>query len=63
MGTTVKPFIDALIVYWGTLDDLVQRQEHGAQKEGEALSWEDARRLVFQTINVMVELRRTLPKP
>ena len=62
-GKTVKPFLDALVVYWGTLSDLVQRQEHGAEREkGEELSWEDARRVVFQTINVMVELQRTLGK-
>ena len=38
--------------------DLVQRQEHGGQKEGEPLGWEDGRRVVFQTANVMVELHR-----
>lgn len=59
-GTTVKPFLDALLAYWGTLSDLAQRQEHGAQKEGEPLTWEDARRLVFQTVNVMSEIDRTL---
>lgn len=59
-GTTVKPFLDALLAYWGTLSDLTQRQEHGAQKEGEPLTWEDARRLVFQTVNVMSEIDRTL---
>ncbi len=61
-GKTVKPFLEALVVYWGTLSDLVQRQEHGAQKEGESLTWEDARRVVFQTVNVMVELDRTVGK-
>ena len=62
-GKTVKPFLDALVVYWGTLSDLVQRQEHGAEREkGEELIWEDARRVVFQTINVMVELHRTIGK-
>ena len=59
-GKTVKPFLDALLAYWGTLSDLAQRQEHGAQKEGETITWEDARRLVFQTVNVMVELDRAL---
>ena len=59
-GETVKPFLDALLAYWGTLSDLVQRQEHGGQKEGEPLTWEDSRRVVFQTVNVMVELDRTL---
>lgn len=59
-GETVKPFLEALLAYWGTLSDLVQRQEHGGQKEGEPLTWEDARRVVFQTVNVMVELDRTV---
>ncbi|MCC5934806.1 MAG: hypothetical protein JJU35_11185 [Balneolales bacterium] len=59
-GETVKPFLDALLAYWGTLSDLANRQAHGNEKEGEALTWEDARRLVFQTVNVMVELDRAL---
>jgi hypothetical protein len=52
--------LDAQLVYWGTVSDLVQRQEHGALKEGEPLVWEDARRVVFQTAIVMYELARTL---
>jgi hypothetical protein len=60
LGTTAAPFLDALLVYWGTLSDLVQRQEHGAQKEGRPLVWEDGRRVVFQTANVMFEIDRTL---
>jgi hypothetical protein len=56
LGTTEKPFLDALLAYWGTLGDLVQRQEHGAQKEGKPLEWEDARRVVFQTAVVMFEI-------
>lgn len=56
LGATEKPFLDALLVYWGTLGDLVQRQEHGAQKEGKPLEWEDARRVVFQTAAVMFEV-------
>lgn len=51
-----REFCEALLAYWGTVSDLVQRQEHGGQKEGEALVWEDARRVVFQTGNVMFEL-------
>lgn len=53
-------FLDALMAYWGTVNDLVQRQEHGAHKEGDALTWEDARRVVFQTIIVMYEIDRAL---
>ena len=29
---SVEKFLYALIAYWGTLSDLVQRQEHGANK-------------------------------
>jgi hypothetical protein len=34
---------------------LVQRQEHGGQKEGEELKWQDARRVVFHAGSVMYE--------
>jgi hypothetical protein len=30
LGTTAAPFLAALLAYWGTVSDLVQRQEHGA---------------------------------
>ena len=55
-SSSVRAHLDAVIVYWGTVSDLVQRQEHGAAKEGEALTWEDARRVVFQTVNLFHEL-------
>jgi hypothetical protein len=61
-GKTVKSFLKALYYYWDCLSNLVQRQEHGADKEGEKLTWEDARRIVFQSINIMVEMHRTLSK-
>ncbi len=60
LGTTAAPFLDALLTYWGTVSDLVQRQEHGAQKEGRELVWEDGRRVVFQTVIVMFEIDRAL---
>lgn len=56
LGVTEKPLFDALLAYWGTLGNLVQRQEHGAQKEGKLLEWEDARRVVFQTAVVIFEI-------
>jgi len=59
-STSKKSFLEALIAYWGAISDLVQRQEHGALKEGEALFWEDARRIVFQTANVMFEFDRAI---
>lgn len=34
---------------------VVQRQEHGGQKEGEELTWHDARRVVFHAASVMYE--------
>jgi hypothetical protein len=62
LGKTVQPFLDALLAYWGTLSDLVQRQEHGALREGEDLTFEDARRVVFHTAVVMFELDRSLSR-
>jgi hypothetical protein len=35
---------------------LTQRQEHGGQKEGEPLDWQDARRVVLHTAVVMSEI-------
>jgi hypothetical protein len=60
LGTTAAAFLGALLAYWGTVSDLVQRQEHGAQKEGRPLVWEDGRRVVFQTAVVMFEVDRAL---
>jgi hypothetical protein len=60
LGDKLKAFADALVAYWGTAVDLVQRQEHGAAKENEPLAWEDGRRVVFQTAIVMFEIDRAL---
>jgi hypothetical protein len=59
LGTTAA-LLDALVAYWRALSGSVQRQEHGAQKEGRPLVWEDGRRVVFQTAIVMFELDRAL---
>lgn len=56
LGGTEHEFLKAYISYWGTVNDLVQRQEHGAQKEGEKLIWEDGRRVVFNTMVLMYEV-------
>jgi hypothetical protein len=58
LGERRLGLLNGLFAYWRSAVDLVQRQEHGAQKEGERLSWEDGRRVVFQTANVMVEVDR-----
>jgi hypothetical protein len=52
--------LDALLAYWGTVVDLSQRLEHGAQKEGDVVTAEDGRQLVYLTGQVMYELSRTL---
>jgi hypothetical protein len=62
LGQRVTEFLDALLAYWGTLSDLVQRQEHGAAKEGEQLILEDAQRVVFHTAVVMWEIDRSLAR-
>ena len=60
LGTTKKAYLEALLAYWGTVNDLIQRQEHGAYKDGEQLVWEDARRVVFQTMIIMFEIDNAL---
>jgi len=60
LGETELEFCLALISCWGSVSDLIQRQEHGAQKEGEKISWEDGRRIVFQTMIIMYEIDRSL---
>ena len=55
-----RQLVDSLIGYWGEVAHLSQRQEHGGQKEGEPLKWEDGRRLVFHTLFSMVEIDRAV---
>jgi hypothetical protein len=60
LGSHHSAMLKALLAYWGTVNDLVQRQEHGGQKEREPLKWEDGRRVVFQTAVVMFEIARVV---
>jgi hypothetical protein len=60
LGEAHGAMLKALLAHWGTVSDLVQRQEHGAQKEGETLTWEDTRRVVAQTAVVMFEIARVV---
>jgi len=55
-GVTDTAFDNALVMYWGTLSDLIQRQEHGSQREGRPLQWNDARRSVMHLMIVMHEI-------
>jgi hypothetical protein len=43
------------VAYWGEVNDLLQRREHGAQKERELLEVDDGRRAVFHAAVVMYE--------
>lgn len=60
LGDRRSDFLNALFGYWREVVNLAQRQEHGGQKEGEPLVWEDARRVVLHTAVVMIEVARTL---
>ena len=57
IGETTRKALEA---QWATTSNLVQRLEHGAQREGEPLTWEDARRAVFLVAAAMVEIDRTV---
>jgi hypothetical protein len=59
-GEAHRDLLSALVSYWGEVNDLIQRQEHGGQKEGEPLTWEDGRLVVFQTAMVMYEIDRVV---
>lgn len=60
IGQTNRSSLDAMLAHWGTANDLVQRQEHGAQREGEALVWEDGRAVVFRAAYIMFEIDHSL---
>jgi hypothetical protein len=60
LGTARSDLLKALAEYQDAVNDLVQRQEHGDQKPGEALTWEDARAAVFHTALLLYEYDRLL---
>ena len=57
---TVSAHVNALVSYWRAISGLANRQEHDAQREGEALGPEDSQRLIFYTLLVMLEIDRSL---
>lgn len=61
-GKTTVGVLEALLGYWAEINKLVQRQEHGAQKEGQQLRFEDARQVVFNTAFVMFEIDTILQR-
>jgi hypothetical protein len=58
----VRKYLRSLLEYGKAVGGLIQKQEHRAEKEKEQLTWEDTRRVVFQAVNVMVELDRKVGK-
>jgi hypothetical protein len=60
VGETATNMLNALVAYCGTISDLAQRQEHTGTPAGERLKWEDARRLVSQTLVVIYEIDRVV---
>lgn len=60
LGEARTELLDSLFGYWRAAGNLIQRQEHAGQREGEPLGWEDGRRVVFQTALVMFEVDRSL---
>jgi hypothetical protein len=62
LSQTERPFLEALLSYWANTSALIQRQEHGAQKEGQVLVWDDARRIVFHTAILMFEVDKAVSR-
>jgi hypothetical protein len=52
--------LTALADYQDAVNAVIQRQEHGDQRPGNPLTWEDARAAVFQTANMLHEYARLL---
>lgn len=55
LGEARRLALEALGNLWEANNKLIQRQEHGASKAGDRVSWDDARRIVFLTMFLMVE--------
>jgi hypothetical protein len=60
LGERKSELLDAIVLYWKAVSGIVQRQEHGGQRLDDALHWEDARRVVFQTAVLFFEVDRAL---
>jgi len=55
-----KRYLDRLLDLYDSVNSLVQRQEHGAIKEGDDLVWEDARKVVFAVLFIMYEIHKAI---
>jgi hypothetical protein len=55
LGPKRRKVLEDLGTLWSSSVDLIERQEHGAQKEGETVTTDDARRIVYLTMFLMTE--------
>jgi DNA-binding PadR family transcriptional regulator len=55
LGVARRQVLEALGDLWEANNRLIQRQVHGASKEDEPVTWDDARRIVYLTMFLMVE--------
>jgi hypothetical protein len=60
LGDKEAAWVDSLFVHWSTVTALAQRVKHAASKQGRSIIWNDARRAVFQTLNLMHEIDELL---
>jgi hypothetical protein len=62
LGGRERNLLTALLDYWSAVNGVVQRQEHGSQAAERPLTWDDARRVVFHTAVVMLEIAASLQR-
>jgi hypothetical protein len=60
LGEARVVLLKALGDYSEATMKIIQRQEHGGQKEGHPLTWADGRRVVFHVAAVMYEFAATV---
>ena len=60
IGDAKRKVLEDLGDLWESTVDLIQRQEHAAQKEGEPVGFEDGRRIVNLTMFLMLEFATIL---
>jgi hypothetical protein len=56
LGKKEEEWSSSLFEYWAGVSGLVQRVTHAAEKQGEPIVWNDARRVVFQTLTLLYEV-------
>lgn len=60
IGKTRFDVLLAFFEYWSKVVDLVQRQEHSGLREGEDVTWDDARRVVLHTAVLLTDVAQAM---